>query len=144
MTERQYHGKDEKDVQKQEEKGSDEKSWEEKWHRDPLNAGAWAVIIIWAGLVLLADNLGLLIRYEIQDVWGLIFVGAGVLLLLEVLVRFALPDYRRPLMGNIIFAIIALGAGLSVLGLFDWKVVWAVALIAIGLGMLLQGLVRRR
>jgi len=145
MSERQYHGKqDEKDVQKQEEKGSEEKSWEEKWRRDPLNAGTWAVIIIWAGLVLLMDNLGLLARFEIREAWGLIFLGAGVILLLEILVRLALPDYRRPLTGNIIFAIAALGGGLSILDLFDWQIIWAVALIAIGLGVLVQGIVRRR
>jgi hypothetical protein len=145
MTERQHRGKeDEKELQKQEEKGSDEKSWEEKWRRDPLNAGTWAVIIIWAGLVLLADNLGLLARFEIREEWGLIFLGAGVILLLEILIRLALPDYRRPLMGNIIFAVAALGGGLSILDLFDWQVIWAVVLIAIGLGVLVQGLFRRR
>ena len=33
---------------------------EEKWHRDPLSAIIWALIFIWAGLVLLASNLGYL------------------------------------------------------------------------------------
>ena len=60
MTERQYHGKDEKDVQKQEEKGSEEKSWEEKWRRDPLGSIVGAAFLMWAGVVLLASNLGYL------------------------------------------------------------------------------------
>ena len=45
--------KDEKDLQKQE-----EKSVEEKWSRDPLGALTWAAILIWAGVVLLAANFG--------------------------------------------------------------------------------------
>jgi hypothetical protein len=94
--------------------------------------------------VFLADNLGLLARFEIREEWGLIFIGAGVILLLEILVRFVLPDFRRPLTGNIIFAIAALAAGLGILDLFDWKIVGAVALIAIGVGVLMQGIFRRR
>jgi hypothetical protein len=143
MTEQHYDGRDEKEVQKREEKGGDEKSWEEKWRRDPLNAGTWAVIIIWVGLVFLADNLGLLRRFEIREAWGVIFLGAGVILLLEVLLRFVLPDFRRPVTGNIVFAVIALAAGLAILDLFDWKLIWAIALIAVGVGVLLQGLFRR-
>lgn len=68
MSERQYSEKEEKDVEKREEKEEkEEKSWEEKWHRDPLGTATWAVILIWAGLVLLADNMGLLTRFEILD-----------------------------------------------------------------------------
>ena len=139
-----HDSRDEKEVQKQEEKGGDEKSWDEKWRRDPLNAAAWAVIIIWAGVVLLADSTGLLTKFEaLDDAWGLIFIGAGVILLLEILVRLVVPDYRRAITGNIIFAIALLGAGLSMNDLFDWKMVGAVALIAVGLGVLLQGIFRR-
>ena len=39
----------------------------------------WAAILIWAGLVLLASNLGLLVRFESLDAWGLIFIGAGLI-----------------------------------------------------------------
>ena len=43
--------KDEKDLNKHE-----EKSVEEKWQRDRLGAVVWALILIWAGFVLLASN----------------------------------------------------------------------------------------
>ncbi|MBC8448699.1 MAG: hypothetical protein H8D78_13205 [Chloroflexi bacterium] len=143
MSERQsYNEKEEKEVRKHEEKGGDEKSWEEKWRRDPLGTAAWAVIIIWAGLVLLAENLGLLARLEIADGWGIVFLGAGLILLLEIVVRFVIPDYRRPLMGNFILAFVFLGIGLG--NLFDWRVTGALVLIAVGVGILLQGLLRRR
>ena len=61
MTEQRDEKFDEKELEKREEKSSeDEKSWEEKWQRDPVNTAVWALIFIWAGLVLLAENLGLL------------------------------------------------------------------------------------
>ena len=84
MSDHQYHEKHEKE-EKEEEKA--EKSWDEKWRRDPLSALVWATILIWAGLVFLANNLGLLARYERVDAWGFVFIGAGVIILLEVMLR---------------------------------------------------------
>ena len=49
---------DEKDREKREEKSSQEKSWEEKYRRDPVSSVVWAGVLVWAGLVLLASNLG--------------------------------------------------------------------------------------
>jgi hypothetical protein len=139
MTNRQVQEKAEKQ-EKQEEK--EEKSWDEKWRRDPLSAAIWAGILVWAGLVFLADNLGLLARIERLDAWGLIFVGAGLLVLLEVVVRSLVPDYRRPVTGTLIFGIILLGIGLG--DLIGWGVIWAVVLIIIGLSILVRGFLGRR
>jgi uncharacterized membrane protein len=139
MTNRQVQEKAEKQ-EKQEEK--EEKSWDEKWQRDPLSAAIWAGILVWAGLVFLADNLGLLVRIERLDAWGLIFVGAGLLVLLEVVVRSLVPDYRRPVTGTLIFGIILLGIGLG--DLIGWGVIWAVVLIIIGLSILVRGFLGRR
>ncbi len=139
MTNRQVQEKEEK-LEKQEEK--EEKSWDEKWRRDPLSAAIWAGILVWAGLVFLADNLGLLARIERLDAWGLIFVGAGLLVLLEVVVRSLVPDYRRPVTGTLIFGIILLGIGLG--DLIGWGVIWAVVLIIIGLSILVRGFLGRR
>ena len=43
--------KDEKDVSKHE-----AKTTEEKWRRDPLGTIAWAIVLIWSGVVLLLVN----------------------------------------------------------------------------------------
>ena len=51
---------DEKEQEKREEKSPEEKNWEEKYRRDPLGSVIWACILIWAGLVFLADNLKLI------------------------------------------------------------------------------------
>lgn len=144
MANRQYGEKEEKEEKREEkeEKGKEEKSWEEKWRRDPLNAAVWSGVLIWAGLVLLASNLGLLVRFERLDAWGLIFIGAGLIILLEVVVRLLVPAYRRSVTGTLIFAIILLGIGLG--DLIGWGVIWAVVLIIIGASILVRGFLWRR
>lgn len=134
MSERQYNEKEEKQG-KQEEK--EEKTWDEKWRRDPLSAAVWACILIWAGLVLLAENLRLLVRFERLDTWAIIFIGAGLIVLLEVVVRLVVPAYRRPVTGTFVFGAVLLAIGLG--DLIGWGVVWALVLIAIGAMVLLRG-----
>lgn len=136
---------DEKDREKREEKSPEEKSWEEKYRRDPLGSIVWAAIFIWAGLVLLANNLGYLGRIEALNVvvqpWSLIFLGAGVLVLLEILARLIFPEYRRSVTGSLIFAFILIGIGLG--DIFGWNLIWPLILIALGLGIVLRGFMRR-
>jgi hypothetical protein len=136
---------DEKEREKQEEKSPQEKSWDEKWRRDPLSTLVWAAIFIWAGLVLLANNLGYLGRIEAMNVvvepWSLIFLGAGVLVLLEVMARLLFPEYRRAVGGSIFFAFILIGIGLG--DIFGWDLVWPLILIALGLSIVLRGFLRR-
>ncbi|MGQ9600659.1 MAG: LiaF transmembrane domain-containing protein [Anaerolineae bacterium] len=136
---RPYSEKQEKQ-EKEEEK--QEKSWDEKWRRDPLNAAAWALILIWAGLVLLASNIGVLRWIEILDAWPLFFLGAGIILLVEAAIRLIVPAYRGPVIGNIVLALIFLGIALG--GLINWGLIWAFVLIAIGVAILLRGLFFRR
>ncbi len=132
MSERPRNEKEEKD-----EKGKEE-GWEEKWRRDPLNAALWAIVLIWAGLVLIAINLNILRTG--WEAWPVIFLGAGVIVLLGVVVRLLVPAYRRPVTGSIIFGFILLGIGLG--ELTRWDVVGALVLIAIGVSIILSRLVR--
>ena len=143
MSDDQYYGKHEKEEEKQGEKEEkEEKSWDEKWRRDPLSALVWASILIWAVLVLLASNLGLLARFERIDAWGFVFVGAGVILLLEVVVRLLVPDVRRPVLGTFIIAVVLLAIGMG--NLVNWNLVWALVLIVIGLSIVVRGFFWRR
>ena len=151
--------KDEKELQKQEEK-QEEKSIEEKYQRDPLGSIVWALILIWAGAVLLASNIGWLntvngfmdqlftqsaklLPFEIGapqfSAWSLVFMGAGVLLLAEVVIRLIFPSYRRPVLGTTIFAVILLGLGFG-----SWGLIWPFILIIVGLSLLIGGLFRRK
>ena len=139
----QSYGKHEKEEEKEAEKEEkEEKNWDEKWRRDPLSALVWASILIWAGLVLLASNLGLLVSFERIDAWGFVFIGAGVILLLEVAVRLLVPDFRRPLLGTFIIAIVLLAIGLG--NLVNWGLVWALVLIIIGVSIVVRGFFWRR
>lgn len=137
----QSRGKDEKQ-EKEEEKH--EKSWEEKWRRDPVEAAAWAAILIWGGIALLAGNLGLFDRFEAIDGWELFFIGAGIILLLAVVFRLLLPAYRQPIIGTVILAIVFLGIGLSGLVNWNWGVIFGLAIIVLGLYLLLGGVRRRQ
>ena len=137
---RQSEEKGEKEEEKEEEKH--EKSWDEKWRRDPLSAAVWAVIIIWAGLVLLASSLGIFNWIPFVDAWPFFFLGAGGILILEAVFRLLVPTYRGPVMGNVILALVFLGIGLG--GLIGWSVIWAFVIIGIGVFLLFSGLFRRR
>jgi uncharacterized membrane protein len=136
---RPYNEKQEKQEKEQEKQ---EKSWDEKWRRDPLSAAVWAMILIWAGLVLLAANLNLF-GWDTGNVWPYIFLGAGVILLLEVGFRMLVPAYRQPFRGNFVLALVFVAIGLGQL-VGNWSVIWAIVLIGIGVYALLGGLFRRR
>lgn len=132
---------EEKDEEKRHEK--DEKSQDEKGRRDPLSALVWACILIWAGVVLLLGNLNQLPRIPGMELTAvsLIFLGAGIIILLEVIVRLLMPEHRRGVVGSLIVAIIfiGIGGGDSV----GWGFLWGFGLIAIGVVVLLGGFRRR-
>lgn len=142
---------DEKEMEKHEEKSADEKSYEEKYRRDPIGAIVWAVILIWVGLVLLAQNMGYLeslglrlkfadLPFEVPfvgDSWSLIFLGIAVIVFIEIIVRLLVPDYRRPLMGSVIFLIVCIGLAFG-----SWELIWPLILIAVGASILLRGMFR--
>jgi len=147
---------DEKEMQKHEEKtaeekSADEKSYEEKYRRDPLGTLIWAFILIWAGVVWLANNFGFLDKIRIgfaklpfdfpfgTEVWTIFFLGAGLILLIEVVIRLAIPNYRRPVMGTFILAIVFFGLGIG-----SWDLIWPFILIAIGLSILLRGVFSKK
>ena len=147
---------DEKEMEKREEKSAEEKSWEEKWQRDPVGSVVWAVILIWAGVVLMAANLGWLDRLQSRsadmpgfafffaqvETWGVILIGAGIIVGMGALYRTTRPEYRRPLGGDIFLALLFIGIGLS--NLFGWDIIWPLILIGLGLSFILRGMFRRR
>ena len=140
MSEQPRKYREEKD--EKEEKNRNE-SWDEKWRRDPVDAAVWAFILIWVGLVWLAVNLGWLDQIvESGEAWAVGFIGAGVIVLLGVLLRLLVPAYRRPLIGSVIFGVILLGIGLS--QFVPDVAIGAILLIGIGLIILLGGIFRKK
>lgn len=147
--EKQYNEKDEKELEKHDEKVEE---------RDMLSSITWAFILIWAGLVFLAtnvgwfDQLGITIdqswvfkSFEDWDrigVWNLIALGAGAIILLEAVARLLIPNFRRHVGGTLIVAAIFIGLGLG--GWFSWSYLWPLILIAVGVNVLLSGLSRSK
>ena len=146
--------KEEKDVAKHE-----EKSYDEKWRRDRVGAISWAIFLIWAGVVLLLYNLDQLniltdlverlnlplaelpfdLPFVDEQAWQVFFLGAGTIVLIEVLVRLLLPMYRRPIVGSIIWAGILFGLALG-----NWEIVGPAIVIGIGIVIIFGGMIRRR
>lgn len=147
--ERKYDEKDEKELQKHDEKVEE---------NDVLSSVVWAFILIWAGLVFLASNLGWFeqLGWSINTswilrsfgelgnfgVWNLIALGAGVIVLLEAVVRMLIPDFRRHVGGTLISAAVLIGLGLG--GWLSWSFLWPLILIAVGVNILISGLWRKR
>lgn len=99
--------------------------WGEWFREDRLDKVIWAASFIWAGLVILANNLG----YLDGDGWTLFFRGAGLLVLIELAVRLLVPTQRRDLLGTLILAGFLLWIG-------GWALLWPLILIGIGASML--------
>jgi hypothetical protein len=150
MTERPQYEKAEKDrgmnikaEEKQHEK-VDEKRFEEKSRRDPLSSMIWAGILIWVGAALLANNLGFLddVPFLQQfEAWSLAFAGAGVIVLLEVLIRLTVPEYSGPVIGTLIFGLILLSIGMG--DIVQWSFIWPVIVIVAGVLILFRAMTRK-
>jgi len=135
--------KDEK--QEKEEKDSGQREWDkgEQWTGgDALGPLVWGLIIILAGLVFAAANLGMYPWLTWENAWSYIFLGAGLLFLLEILLRILMPTYRRPVRGRIILAFVALAIGLG--GLVGWELTWPLVIIAVGLAIIVGVFIRPR
>jgi len=117
--------------------------------RDPIGPIFGALVLIWLGLVLLAAQnpemfkLGPF-RVTWENVWGFFFAGLGVLMILEALLR-AVTSYRRGITGRLVWGTILLVIGLyGIMPFAGWGTLWPLALIALGVGLLLTALLRRR
>lgn len=109
----------------------------------------WACVLIWAGAVLLAGNLGvlaqLLSRYDTAwmdtpwalpvsgQVWTVLFLGLGAILLVGVLVRLLVPAVRYDILGNSILVIVAFAVAFGRADL-----IWPLILIALGIAVILR------
>jgi hypothetical protein len=136
---------EEKQHEKEEEKTRGEKNMDEKWRHDPINPIGWALVLIWVGLTLLAENTGWgrdLFRW--WNWWAVALAGAGAIFVVVALVRLALPEHRRPIIGNLIMGFILLGVGLGDLTHWGFGTLAAFVLIAIGIVIILGGIFRRR
>ena len=87
---------------------------------DSLDSFIFALTIIWAGIVFLSGNF----IYEINT-WTVFFLGAGMLLLIEITIRLLFQVYRTSVIGDLIWAGILFWLG-------GWNFILPSALVAIG------------
>ncbi|KPL02346.1 MAG: hypothetical protein AMJ90_06115 [candidate division Zixibacteria bacterium SM23_73_2] len=124
--------------QKQEEKKA--KCWTEKLWSERLDTVVWAVILIWGGLVLLAETTDLARNFDWWwSGWSVFFTGAGVIVLIEAVIRLFIPAQRKSMVWSFIIGFILLGIGLG-----SWNWIWPLALIAIGIIILISAFFPRR
>lgn len=129
---------DEKEQEKRREKGE---GLDEKYHRNPLGFVAWALVLIWLGVTLLLQNTDT-IRDDDRG-WAIFFWGGGGIFLMEALIRMAIPRFRRPLVGSLVWGAIWVGVGFG-LWYKEWQVIGPLVIIAIGVGILIGRLMPRR
>jgi hypothetical protein len=118
---------------------------------DAFGSIIWALILIWAGGVFLVSNMGYLDRIltgasqitglksldRVLTAWPLVLLGVGIILLLEVVLRLVIPNFRRSIVGTLILAIILIGISLG--GLINWNLIWPSILIFLGLSIIYRG-----
>jgi len=89
----------------------------------------WAGVLVWAGLVLGANSLGLLPQFGSGDIWSWVFFGAGLYGTLLNLYHTALADSVTTTW-DYIWSGFWLVLGLS--GLFIFDMFWPLVLILVG------------
>ena len=101
---------------------------------DPLNWFTGALILIWAGFVLLFKNMGEVLGVEPENASAWILTGVGVLLWLEAILRLAIPKYRRSVGERVIMGMIFVIVGL---GEVVEMSLWPLLLVGLGIAMML-------
>lgn len=119
--------------------GDRQERWRGRRHRGHRGGLLWGPLLILLGVLFLAANSG----WISGDRWWQYFlVGLGVIFLIDALVYYASPGYRRGSSGRIIP-----GVGLIFIGLafiYGWSQWWPLVLIAAGVAILFTVLLRRR
>ncbi len=157
MSDKDIHEKDEKMVDEKNEKEL-EKHEEKSEERDMLSSIAWAVILIWAGLVFLGNNLGWWtnLGLNVRNTWSfsgfanwaafnsfhMIALGAGFIVIIEVILRLLMPTFNAHVGGKLVLAAFLIGWGLS--PIVNWYIIWPLILIALGVSVMLRGIIQKK
>ena len=121
------------DVQPSEPSGTQPQARSDSGFGDALTWFTGALILMWAGFVLLARNAGEVLGLEVEYASAWILTGAGVLLWVEAILRLAIPAYQHGVGTRVI-----LGAIFIIVGLGEVVTVnlWPMLLIAFGFVMI--------
>lgn len=110
-------------------------------YRQITDAIWWGGVLIWAGLVFIADSTGLLPLIGGATAWSWVFLGAGGLALAVNIWRLASPDVAPPLVWDYIWITIFLMLGLG--GFANFVIFWPLIIVMIGLIIVISAVLRR-
>jgi serine/threonine protein kinase len=130
--------KDRDQQEKEQEKGTEKANEKSEFFgdiapSDRLSQFTWGAILIWGGIAYMLNSAGIF-----GEPWPWIFSGAGALLLGEVGVRLALPEFRSRPGGRLVLGVVFLMVGLG-MG-FGFGSLWPLILIGVGISILINRL----
>ena len=103
------------------------------WESDRMDAFSWAALFVWGALVLFASSTTWHESYDWWDGWGVLFIGGGVIVIAEALIRLTTPEYRWKFGWTLMWGIVFLSFGLNAFYGPAWL---ALALVAFGVATL--------
>jgi hypothetical protein len=109
--------------------------------RQRLRQMWWAAVLVWAGVVLGADNMGLLPRFGDVGAWSWIFLGAGILGILGAVYRVTTPSAPKPATWDWVWSAFCLIIGMG--GFTTRENSWPLALVLIGGAILVDAVWER-
>lgn len=119
---------------------STERMFHESEERARVKRIYWALVIIWAGVIMGANGLDILPQIGYADSWTYVIIGAGLIGTLMNVSYASSPDTLNPTSWDWIWSGFWLVVGVS--GVFDLHVFWPVAFLLIGLIALITALRR--
>lgn len=71
----------------------------------------WALVFIWAALILLAENTNYASNFAWWNGWSIFFTGIGIFALIGFIMRMVIPKVPSPSFWDLLFILIMLGIG---------------------------------
>ncbi len=116
-----------------------EDEYRRRWQHERRASGVfWGLVLILLGIVLFLSSQGWL---PWGDWWQFFLIGLGIVFLIESLVRYSNPAYRRPRFGRVIAGLVLIFVGAAfIFGIGRW---WPLILIIVGLLIVLNVWLKR-
>jgi hypothetical protein len=107
-----------------------------------INVIYFGGVLVYAGIIFIADSLGFLPQIGDSSAWSWIFLGAGLASLIGNLIRQASPNIINPSAFDYVFGAVLLAIGLG--GFISLYIALSVLLLLVGGVILYRALVRTR
>ena len=89
-----------------------ERAWDEWWKSDRLDTMGWAALFLWGAIVVVGTYSSFSEGFDWWNGWGVFFIGAGAIVILEAALRLAVARYRSK---------------------WGWTLFWGTGFLAVGL-----------